>query len=295
MCRGANGATGSSGLLGANSHPRKGFQAPLLSLCRTLMRSFAIQVRCAAVCLACSPTYEPKPLLATYSRLKCSSLAASYEHDLNRAVDSGATAIDPTLGWTDRLSELKMCAAPQAESLGYCRALHGYLRRYTAFQERPLDLLGADEAFRGLYDHSLGAAVLVRAVRSNGKSFVVAKVLERGPGPLGWITSRQLSDAEWRGLQRAAARLPRGNAEYFPRLKPLRRAAPTCEKVDGASVQIETVHDGALQVLSGDYETSDRAPCSGACCEPDSSDEALSRFFDHLAGLIECAHSPPLP
>ena len=83
-------------------------------------------------------------------------------------------------------------------------------------QERPLDTLGAEEAIRGVYEHSLGVAIVVRALRVKGQAILVAKVRERGGGPLGWMTSRRLSAAEWETLDGEAARLPAGRHQYFP-------------------------------------------------------------------------------
>ncbi|MCL4756266.1 MAG: hypothetical protein KJ015_39320 [Myxococcales bacterium] len=260
------------------------------------MKSPTVLALCLALCLACSQRYEPQPPLAERSRLKCLSLRASYGDDLKRTVGTDAPAvIDPTLGWDEKLKELSgMCEAPSVENVGYCRGLRQYAIRYTAFQERPLDTLGAEEAFRALYKHSLGAAVIVRAVRLKGQAFLVAKVLERGGGPLAWITSHHLSNLEWTTLRRAAAKLPEGRHEYDPRLrKPPPSTARVCEQVDGAYVQIERLQGGFVQVLDGPYEWPTDTRCSDPCCEPDPEAEALSRFFDQLASLVECAKSAP--
>ena len=260
------------------------------------MTSLIVQVvRLAglALCVACSPGYEPHPPLAVYSKLRCASLQASFGDDVVRAARSDKpTVIDPTLGWSDKLEDLEgMCAGHDTGNANYCDALRRYALRYTAFQERPLDGLGVTEAFRGLYDHSLGAAVLVRAVRFDGQFFLVAKVLERGPGPLAWITSRRLSGAEWATLERAAATLPKGRPEYFPRSSSV-ATAPVCAAVDGASVQIEVLRAGELQVLWSTYEPSSSQRCSGPCCDP--REETISWFFDRLLGLVECAQSAPV-
>jgi hypothetical protein len=157
-------------------------------------------------------------------------------------------------------------------------------------QERPLDALGATEAFRGLYSHSLGVTVLVRVVQVNGDAILVAKVIERGPGPLGWITTRRLSDAEWLELRRAAAALPEGSHEYFspPKVETgPRDTAERCYTHDGAVVRVERFEAGVLHIAGGKYEAPGDTPCSGrVCCDPKS--EALSRFFDELKDLVEC-------
>lgn len=249
----------------------------------------------STLCIACAhSSSRSHPPLAAYSNLTCSSLLADYGDDLNRAAASDApTALDPTLGWNEKLRDFQgMCVVPSPEDAEYCRGLHTYATRYTAFQERPLDLLGAEEVFRGLYDHSLGAAVLVRAARFNGEFHLVAKVLQRGPGPLAWITSRRLSDADWLALKRAATRLPNGTAEYYPRFSPVPTARPVCETMDGASVQVEVLQAGELRVLRSAYEPSSNQRCSGPCCDP--REEAISRFFDRLLDLVECAQSDPL-
>lgn len=249
---------------------------------------------CLALCVACSRGHEPHPPLAVYSKLRCASLQASFGDDVVRAARSDKpTALDPTLGWSEKLKDLGgMCASPDTGDAIYCDALRRYSLHYTAFQERPLDGLGAEEAFRGLYDHSRGAAVLVRAVRFDGQFFLVAKVLERGPGPLAWITSRRLSGTEWAALGRAAAALPKGGPEYFPRFSPMPTARPVCETMDGSSVQIEVLRAGELQVLWGTYEPPSSQKCSGPCCDPRK--EAISRFFDRLLGLVECEQPAPV-
>ncbi|MCK6537040.1 MAG: hypothetical protein L6Q84_29070 [Polyangiaceae bacterium] len=233
-----------------------------------------------------------------YSKLRCASLQASFGDDVVPAARSDKpTALDPTLGWSEKLENLGgMCARQDTGNAVYCDALRRYALRHTAFQERPLDGLGVEEAFRGLYDHSLGAAVLVRAVRFDGQFFLVAKVLERGPGPLAWITSRRLSGAEWASLERAAAVLPKGRTEYYPRVRPEPRTAasePACVREDGASVQIEHLRGGVVQVSSGTYEQRSRMPYSDRRCR-DSHSEAMSRFFDRLLELVECAQSAPV-
>lgn len=253
-----------------------------------------VRLACLAVCVACSPGYQPRPPLASYSKLRCASLQASFGDDLVRAARSDKpTVIDPTLGWSDKLEDLGgTCAGHDTGNATYCDALRRYALHYTAFQERPLDGPGVEEAFRGLYDHSRGAAVLVRAVRFDGQFFLVAKVLERGPGPLAWITSRRLSGAEWAALERAAAALPKGGPEYFPRFSPMPTGRPVCETMDGASVQIEVLRAGELQVLRSTYEPSSNQMCSGPCCDP--REETISRFFDRLLGLVECEQPAPV-
>lgn len=251
----------------------------------------------STLCITCAhSSSRSHPPLAAYSNLTCSSLLADYGDDLNRAAASDApTALDPTLGWNAKLGDFQgMCVVPSPEDAEYCRGLRRYAMRYTAFQERPLDLLGAEEVFRALYDHSLGAAVLVRAARFNGESHLVAKVLQRGPGPLAWITSRRLSDADWLALKRAAARLPNGTAEYYPRFSRVPGSGAVCETMDGAGVQIELLQGGTLRILRGAYEPSSSQRCSGPCCGSDHQAEAISRFFDHLVGLVGCAQSAAL-
>lgn len=275
------------------------------------MTSPTVQVAwlaCLTLCVACSRGHEPHPPLAVYSKLRCASLQTSFGDDVVRATRSDKpTALDPTLGWSEKLEDLGgMCAGPDTGNAVYCGALRRHALRYTAFQERPLDGLGVEEAFRGLYDPSRGAAVLVRAVRFGGQSFLVAKVLEQGPGPLAWITSRRLSGTEWAALERAAAALPKGSPEYFPRfsliptarpeyfpqVSPTPTVRPVCETMDGADVQVEVLRAGELQVLWSTYEPSGSQRCSGPCCDPRK--EAISRFFDGLLDLVDCVRSVPL-
>lgn len=259
------------------------------------MRSPAIRALSVAFCVACSQQHEPQAPLARYSQLKCMSLQASYDGHLEGTFESEApTAVDRTLGWDDKLEGLAgKCVAPTAANVRFCRWVAKTVLRYTEFQERPLDMLGADEAFRAVYDHSLGAAVLVRAVRVRGEAFLVAKVVGRGGGPLAWITTRQLSTAEWAALQQAAAGLPAGRREYFPdRAQEFRgTSALHCIGQDGADVQVEHFQNGILQVARGDYEWPQPEACEGPCCAPDH--EALSRFFDHLSSLVECPRATP--
>lgn len=236
--------------------------------------------------IGCSPRSPRSAPLAQYSRLGCLSLGASYD-DSSRVPPAPPPAVDPALGWDDEVKPTPgACKRPDTKTASYCKRVHGTEVFYTGFQERPLDALRVDAAFRAAYTPFLGASVVIRAVRVDGKASLVAKVLQRFGGPLAWIETRRLSDAEWSVLQRAASRLPDGHHEYFsvPEKGPAEQ--PQCAGYDGAEVEVERLEGGVIRIGNARYEQPDDATCPGKCC--DRNAEALSRFFDLLASLVKC-------
>lgn len=249
-----------------------------------MMRQPITHVLPLLACMACSPTRAP----FHYSMLSCATLRVSDPTEGRWLRSDAPAALDPALGWAEKLTgTAATCDAPAPADAKYCERVMREALRYTALQEAPLDKMGAMDAFRGLFVHSLGATVMVRVLRSEGQAVMVAKVLDEGVGPLGWMTTRRLSEAEWLSLKRAADALPDGRNEYFPEPRPQPKKASTttgsmCFVEDGATTRIERFTNGVLHINYAQDRTHD-------CSATAPSREAL--FFQQLRGLIRCAES----
>lgn len=246
-----------------------------------------------ALCVGCS---QPAPQFAHSAKLKCSNLQVPFYGERTPFSDDADFAVDPSLGWAQKLTPATgRCDTPSETDFRYCERFRRTVTHYSRLGEPPLDALGASEAFRGIYEHSFGSIVVVRVVRTATGAVLLTKVLDRHRGPWTWSTSRSLSDAEWMNLRRAAPSVPEGVHEYFPRSEVEAEKAviphPGCYVLDGAGVRIEQYYDGVLNVVASAYFSRRGGRCDGACCP--AKGEAVSRFFDELLSLVQCAKPEP--
>ncbi len=175
----------------------------------------------------------------------------------------------------------------------HCDQIPRYFERFTALQERSLrQYEPGTVAYRAIYMHSLGASVMVRVMRTDAEIVLVAKVLEGPRGPLSWIRTRALSEAQWETMRQWMESVPEGSSWYLG--PPEARGAsaivtPDCHTVDGASIQIERFEGGKLQITRGTYQAENETPCAQRrCCNPAAYQ--ISRIFDDLVTLFPCAN-----
>jgi hypothetical protein len=215
-------------------------------------------------------------------------MEVSYPENANpRDLWEAEPRTDPILGWEEqedfklfsRWFEAERTTLPTpAQRL---RSTYPF-EIYARLQETPLSNVRGT-AFRAMYMHSFGAVVMVRAMQQGTAGVLVVKVLNRR-FPLSWMSTRPLTDDEWRRIENAARGLSRGTSlhEYFAKeLMP-----KDCYQEDGAHIRVERSDGNETRVSGGTYSFDSTSPRQPSACSWDALDE--SRFLDYLLTFIPC-------